>query len=110
MTVKKELENLKERVSSLETEIRRLKQESKVAESPSIYIASLSHKDDDLTNDQLIEWMLEEGIVRKPTPEELNIASEWDALPEEEKQAVFWELDHLPPGPMVSDIVTNNRS
>jgi hypothetical protein len=25
------------------------------------------------------------------------------------KQAIQWELDHLPPGPMASDIIIENR-
>jgi hypothetical protein len=36
-------------------------------------------------------------------------AQRWEALSEEEKQAIQWELDHLPPGPMASDIIIENR-
>ena len=51
----------------------------------------------------------DQGLVRDPTPEELRLAAVWDNLPKEEKQAVLWELDHLPPGPMASDIIIENR-
>ena len=62
-----------------------------------------------LSNEELLAWMRAQGLVRDPTPEELRLAAEWDNLPEEEKQAVLWELDHLPPGPMASDIIIENR-
>jgi hypothetical protein len=58
---------------------------------------------------QLLAWLKAEGVVRDPTPEERELAAEWDALPEEEKQAIRRELDHLPPGPMASDVVIENR-
>ena len=58
---------------------------------------------------QLLAWLKSEGVVRDPTPEERHLAAEWDALPEEEKQAIRRELDHLPPGPMASDVVLENR-
>jgi len=58
---------------------------------------------------QLIAWLRAQGLIREPTPEERQLAAEWDALPEEEKEAIRWELDHLPPGPMASDIIIENR-
>lgn len=61
------------------------------------------------SNEELLAWMRDQGLVRDPTPEELRLAAQWDNLPEEEKQAVLWELDHLPPGPMASDIIIENR-
>jgi hypothetical protein len=57
----------------------------------------------------LIALLKAEGIIRDPTPEELNLAAKWRELPEDEKQAIQWELDHLPPGPMASDIISENR-
>jgi hypothetical protein len=59
--------------------------------------------------EQLLAWLKAEGVVRDPTPMERQMAAEWDALPEEEKQAIRQELGHLPPGPMASDIVLDSR-
>lgn len=58
---------------------------------------------------QVVAWLKARGVIRDPTPEELRLAAEWDALPEEEKEAIRWELDHLPPGPLLSDIIIENR-
>ena len=57
----------------------------------------------------LIAWLRSQGLIREPTPEERQLAAEWDALPEEEKEAIRQELDNLPPGPMASDIIIENR-
>jgi len=53
--------------------------------------------------------MRAQGLIREPTAEERRLGAEWRALSQEEKQAVIWELDHLPPGPMASDIIIENR-
>jgi hypothetical protein len=62
-----------------------------------------------ITQERLLAWLKAVGVIREPTAEERRLAAEWDALPEEEKQAIRWELDHLPPGPMVGDMVIENR-
>ena len=63
----------------------------------------------EMNRDQLLDWLKAEGVVRDPTPRERQLAAEWAALPEEERQAIRRELDHLPPGPMASDVVLGNR-
>ena len=57
----------------------------------------------------VLAWLRAQGLIREPTPEERRLAAEWDALPEEVKEAIRWELDHLPPSPMASDIIIENR-
>ncbi len=66
-------------------------------------------EDELLNQEHLLDWLKAEGVVRDPTPEERRLAAEWEALPEEEKQAIAWELDHVPPGPMASDLILENR-
>ena len=63
----------------------------------------------EMNRDKLLDWLKAEGVVRDPTPRERQLAAEWSALPEEERQAIRRELDHLPPGPMASDVVLGNR-
>lgn len=50
-----------------------------------------------------------EGLIRDPTPEERAHAEQWRALPEDEKQAVIQAMQNLGPGPMLSDIIIQNR-
>jgi len=62
-----------------------------------------------LSNEELLAWMRAEGLVIDPPPDALVHAARWRAMPEAEKQTVLWELDHLPPGPMASDIIIESR-
>lgn len=94
-----ELAELKSRVEHLEEAVRRLQGQGVAIPTTQ----GLSERA------RLLAELKAEGLIRDPLPEELALAAEWDALPEEEKQAVIWELEHLPPGPMVSDIVIEGR-
>ncbi len=99
-TVELELLELRTRGARLEERLDRLT--AAAPEAPPV-------PEDPTDPQQVLAWLKARGIVRDPTPEELRLAAEWDALPEEEKEAIRWELDHLPPGPMVSDIIIENR-
>ncbi len=97
-----ELVTLKTRVERLEETMRELtNDESEPVLPPS---------GDSPDPEQLRAWLKAEGLIRDPTPEEQRLAAEWDALPEEERQAINRELNHLPPGPMASDIIIKNRA
>jgi len=96
-----ELAELKIRVEWLEETMRRLLGDrERIAALP---IEGLSERE------RLLAELKVAGLIRDPLPEEMVLAAEWDTLPEEEKQSVIWELEHLPPGPMVSDIVIESR-
>jgi hypothetical protein len=99
--VELELAELKTRIERLETTVHQLTG-SKQQVTPPPPGAPLDPE-------QLLAWLRAEGVVRAPTGEECRLAAEWDALSEGERQAIRWELDHLPPGPMASDIVVENR-
>ncbi len=62
-----------------------------------------------LDQDQLLVWLKSEGLVVPPPPMAHTYAERWQTLSKEQKQTVRQELDHLPPGPMVSDIIIENR-
>lgn len=62
-----------------------------------------------LSNDELLSWLRGQGLVIDPPAQAMDQARRWRTLSDAEKQAVLWELDHLPPGPMVSDIVIEGR-
>jgi len=57
----------------------------------------------------LIAWLRSQGLISEPPPMAQVYAQRWRSLPEEEKQAIRQELDNLPPGPMASDIIIENR-
>lgn len=96
-----ELVELKVRVERLETTVSRLASDRhKVAPTAPGEL---------LDQEQFLAWLKAEGLIVDPPPIARVHAERWRALPEEEKQAIRWELDHLPPGPMASDIVIENR-
>lgn len=62
-----------------------------------------------LSDDELLNLLRGQGLVIDPPSQTMDHARRWRTLSDAEKQAVLWELDHLPPGPMVSDIVIEGR-
>lgn len=102
ISVEAELADLKARVEQLESRF----------DLPS-HVKSKSngpHKPiDQMTRDELRAWMLAEGLIINPPAGVHVYAQRWRSLSEQEREAVRRELDHLPPGPMVSDIVIDNR-
>jgi hypothetical protein len=71
---------------------------------------SPSAKDNEaMTHQQLLEWMRGQGLITDPPPEFLAYGEAWGTLPDAEKREILWELDHLPSGPMASDIVAEQR-
>lgn len=97
-TLEVELVELKQRIERLESAVYQV-----IARRPQ------ASSDPSIEQDGLMGWLKAEGLVRDPTPEEQRLANEWEDLSEEGKQTVQWELDHLPPGPLVSDIIIENR-
>jgi len=100
-TIELELVELKTRVERLETKMRRLVSDRREVAPPA--------PGEPLDQEQFLAWLKAEGLIVDPPPIAQAHAEHWRSLPEEEKQAIRWELDHLPPGPMASDIVIENR-
>lgn len=96
-----ELVEIKARIERLEGTVRRLAGEEPEVAPPA--------PGEPIDQEQLIAWLKAEGLVVDPPPIARIHAEHWRALPEEEKAAIRWELDHLPPGPMASDIIIENR-
>jgi hypothetical protein len=71
--------------------------------------AGLAALDEPLDLEQFLARCKTAGVVRDPTPEERRLAGEWDALPEEEKQAHISVMQHLVLDPPLSQIITENR-
>ena len=57
----------------------------------------------------VLAWLRAQGLIREPTPEERQLAAEWDALPEEEKEAHIRLMRSLVLDPPLSQIIIDNR-
>jgi len=100
-TLELELVELKTRVERLEATVRRLAGDRHE-------VAPLS-PGEPLDQEQLLVWLKAEELVRDPTPEERRLAAEWDALPEEEKEAHIRFMRSLVLDPPLSQIIIENR-
>jgi hypothetical protein len=60
--------------------------------------------------EQVVAELRQEGLIRAPTSEELEHAAAWDALLDEEKQAIDEELRCLHLDPSLSEIISLNRA
>jgi len=100
-TLEREIVELKERVERLEAVISRL------VGNESQGTLSLSGKASN--QEQLLAWLKTQGLIREPSPEECRLAAEWDALPEEEKQAHIHFMHNLVLDPPLSQILIDQR-
>lgn len=100
-TMEVELVSLKTRVQRLEAAVNEL-----IIQKPNKPQPTSAKS---IGREELLDWLMEQGLILQPTAIEIGLAKEWEVLPDEEKDAIRWELDHLPPGPMISDIVIESR-
>jgi hypothetical protein len=100
-TVEAELRELKARVGRLEQAVRELCGDSSPAAPAEI--EELSERE------RALAILRAEGLLRDLTPEEQALAAEWQALPEEEKQAHVQLMRSLVLDPLLSQIVIENR-
>ena len=61
------------------------------------------------SREKLLLRLKTRGVIADLPSEARAIAEQWEALPEAERQAIQRELDHLPAGPLASDIIIENR-
>jgi hypothetical protein len=100
-TWEQELGELKERMERLETTVRQLANNAQPV--------SLATSGQLADQEQLLAWLKAEGLVRHSTSEEQRLAAEWDALPEEEKQAHLRFMRSLKLDPTLSQVIIENR-
>ena len=98
MHIEEEVAILRGRLDELEATVNRLMARA-APEAPT----------EPFTNSQLRDWLMRQGVSSPPSSLEHTAAKRWQALPAEEKQRLRSELDALPAGPMVSDIVIEQR-
>jgi len=96
-----ELINIRTRLEQLERQMQRLAGEEPEAPPPMPGIPPDPQR--------LLAWLRAQGLIREPTPEERQLAAEWDALPEEEKEAHIRLMRSLVLDPPLSQIIIDNR-
>jgi len=99
--VELELINIRTRLDRLEQRVRQL-----AGEEPEIPPPTPGMPPDPR---YVLAWLRAQGLIREPTPEERRLAEEWDALPEEEKEAHIRLMHSLVLDPPLSQIIIDNR-
>jgi len=99
--VELELINIRTRLEQLERQVQRLAGEEPEVTPPTPGIPPDPQR--------LLAWLRAQGLIREPTPEERRLAAEWDALPEEEKEAHIRLMHSLVLDPPLSQIIIDNR-
>ncbi len=98
--VELELKELRDRVERLEMELQRLRERREVVPPP---------QGTPPDPGEVIAWLKARGLIAEPPPGARLHAERWAALSESEKEAITRELENLPPGPMASEIISQNR-
>jgi len=99
--VELELLEIKARLERLERRVRQLAGEEEEVPPPMPGVPP--------DPQHLIAWLRSQGLIREPTPEERQLAAEWDALPEEEKEAHIRLMHSLVLDPPLSQIIIESR-
>ncbi|MBO9369688.1 MAG: hypothetical protein J7575_01130 [Chloroflexi bacterium] len=99
--VERELLEIRTRLDRLEQRVRQLAGEEVEISPPTPGIPPDPQR--------LLAWLRAQGLIREPTPEERRLAEEWDALPEEEKEAHIRLMHSLVLDPPLSQIIIDNR-
>ena len=102
--VEVELRELETRVTWLEQAIRELRGDGGRA-----VLVSDEEMESLSEQEQLLVELKAEGLIRDLTPEERALAAEWDALPEDEKEAHIRLMNSLVLDPPRSHIIIESR-
>ena len=101
MQLEEEVATLRSRLDRLEATVDRL-----IEGTPTETAGSAA---EGLDHVRLRALLTAEALIARPSSLEQEAAGRWNALTAEEKHRVRTELDRLAPGPMVSDIVLEQR-
>ena len=102
-----ELVDIKARLARLEAAVSTLS--PRPAASRRQRAAASSDEVASISNEELLARLKADGLIVDPPLMIREAAAEWEALSSDEKAAVQHALDNLPPGPMASDIIIENR-
>ena len=101
MNLEEEVVALKSRLERLEATVHRLLEGT-------ASVAALG-PDAPFDDTRLRAWLQAQGVISNPSPLEQAAAERWHALPEEEQRRLRAELERPSAGPMISDIVIEQR-
>lgn len=62
-----------------------------------------------MNNEDLLYWLLDQGLTVAPTPDDKRLAAQWDRLPDDEKDAHVRLMHGLALVPALSEIIIENR-
>jgi hypothetical protein len=97
------LMELETRVTWLERVVRELRR----AERPA---PAIQDEEEELSErERVLAELKAEGLIRDLTPQERAAAAQWEALPEEEKEAHIRFMNSLTLDPPLSQIIIENR-
>lgn len=102
-TVEVELRELQTRVTWLEQAVQELRDSGRPTLVGEEELEGLSERE------RLLAELKAEGLIRDLTPEERALAAEWDALPEDEKEAHIRLMNSLVLTPSLSQIIIESR-
>lgn len=92
------------RLAKLEREIVKIKSNLGKSVTPKPVV-----KRNPKTRKEIKEYLLEKGVIRLPSAEELAIAAEWDAIPEAERMQFTAKLQSLKLEPPLSELIHQMR-
>lgn len=62
-----------------------------------------------VNDEDLLDWLLDQGLTVAPTPDDKRLAAQWDRLPDDEKDAHVRLMHGLALVPALSEIIIENR-
>lgn len=103
-----EIDELKLRVAELEKQVAQL-QAQLAQRSPRVVREAPAVAARPLTQKEIWAKLLAKGLIRLPTPAELELSKKWEALPEADKEATRGTLRNLKLEPSASEIIHKMR-
>lgn len=107
-----EVRTLSQRIDQLEKAIVQLTHEmqrSSRIESPDSHIET-TLRPEAVDEQDLRAWMREQGLIIEPPQAAIEHSRRWRAVSAAERRALQRELDHMPPGVMVSELIIEGRN
>lgn len=81
-----------------------------IAEAIELWLRNRRDRANSEQAQQLIADLRSRGVFRDPLPQEIAISEAWSRLSKSEQAELQRELEQLPAGPTVSDIVIESRN
>ncbi len=94
-------------VAELRTRLRRV--EHRLREEGGLGQQVFPPQDLPMNNEDLLGWLIEQGLAVAPSPDDARLAAQWERLPDEEKDAHVRLMHGLALDPALSEIIIEMR-